>query len=48
MLLLAASIMVMDGLSAKSVSHSAVFFSHNKLANNTFSHALSAKQTGRR
>jgi hypothetical protein len=34
-------------LSAKSVSHSAVFFCHNKLVNNTFSHGLSAKRTGR-
>jgi len=31
------------GLSSEFVSHSAVFFSHNKLANNTFCHGLSAK-----
>jgi hypothetical protein len=34
-------------LSAKSVSHSAVFFSHSKSANSTFSHSLLAKRTGR-
>jgi hypothetical protein len=33
-------------LSTKSSSHSVVFFSHNKLANSTFSHGLSAKRTG--
>jgi hypothetical protein len=32
-------------LSAKSASHSIVFFSHNKSENSTFSHGLSAKQT---
>ena len=31
-------------LSAESVSHSAVFFSHNKSANSTFYHDLSDKQ----
>jgi hypothetical protein len=31
-------------LSAKSCSHSAVFFSYNKSATNTFSHGLSAKR----
>jgi hypothetical protein len=35
------------GLSAKSASHSAMFFSHNKSANSTFSHDLSAKRIGR-
>jgi hypothetical protein len=34
-------------LSAKSASHSAVFFSHNKSANNTFNHNLSTKWTRR-
>jgi hypothetical protein len=34
-------------LSTKSVSHSVVFFSHNKSANNTLSYDLSAKRTGR-
>jgi hypothetical protein len=34
-------------LSAKSASHSTVFFSHNKSTNNTFSHDLSVKQTWR-
>jgi hypothetical protein len=34
-------------LSAKSASHLAVFFSHNKSANSTFSHDLLAKRTGR-
>ena len=32
-------------LSAESTIHSAVFFSHNKSANCTFYHALSAKRT---
>jgi hypothetical protein len=31
-------------LSIKSTNHSAMFFSHNKSANNTFSHGLSTKQ----
>jgi hypothetical protein len=34
-------------LSAKSASYSAVFFSHNKSVNCTFSHDFSAKRTGR-
>jgi hypothetical protein len=34
-------------LSAKSASHSTVFFSHNKPTNSTFSYGLLAKQTGR-
>jgi hypothetical protein len=34
-------------LSIKLASHLTVFFSHNKSANSTFSHDLSAKQTGR-
>jgi hypothetical protein len=33
-------------LSAKSASHSAVFFFHNKSANGTFSHSLSTKRIG--
>jgi len=32
-------------LSVKSVKHSVVFFSHNKLSNSIFSYDLSAKQT---
>jgi len=31
-------------LFAESVSHSVMFFSHNKSANSTFSHGLSAKR----
>jgi hypothetical protein len=33
-------------LTAESTSHLTMFFFHNKSANNTFSHDLSAKQTG--
>ena len=39
------SIFASTGLSAESVSHSAVFFSHNKSANSTFCYDLSAKRT---
>jgi hypothetical protein len=34
-------------LSACLISNGTIFFSHNKSANNTFSHGLSAKQTWR-
>jgi len=36
------------GLSAETISNSAVFFSHNKSANSIFCHGLSAKHVPRR